>query len=379
MRILLLADTHIGFDLPRRTRVTRRRRGHDFLANFRLALTPALRREVDFVVHGGDLLFRSIVPPSTVEMAMEPLVEVAEAGIPVYLVPGNHERSKIPAHLWANNPLIHVFDQPRTFFHEVGERSIAISGFPYVRDVRQHFTSLIDATGHRADSADVAILCMHQAVEGARVGGSDFTFRNGKDVVRGGDIPGSLDAIFTGHIHRAQVLRRDLQRNILAAPVIYPGSVERTSWAEQDEPKGYVIVTIGESETATDHRRVTDHRSLEWVQLPARPMVDVHVQSATHRETVESSLQSQLARLPKNAIVRVHLQGEWNPDVQLALAAANLRELAPDTMNISLHEPRNARAAGKAVRRKHAEPPHAHKPRQAPPPSAAPRMSLDHR
>ena len=333
MRILLIADTHIGFDLPRRARVTRRRRGHDFLANFQQALAPALRRDVDIVLHGGDLLFRSIVPPGTVEMAMAPLIEVASSGVPVYLVPGNHERSRIPLHLWASHPRIHVFDRPRTFHHQVGARSIEISGFPYIRDIRGRFPAVIEDTGHRPDATDAAILCMHQATEGARVGPGNFAFRDGPDVVRGRDIPGSFDAVFSGHIHRAQVLRRDLHRNILSAPVIYPGSVERTSWAEKDEPKGYVIVTLGEASPGVDHR------NLQWVQLPARPMIDVPIESSPERGRVEASLRLQLSQLPPDAIVRVLLQGTWSPGARRALGAANLRDLAPATMNITLHEP----------------------------------------
>ena len=53
IRVLLLADTHLGFDQPVRPRVERRRRGPDFFANTRLALAPALRGEVDLVVHLG--------------------------------------------------------------------------------------------------------------------------------------------------------------------------------------------------------------------------------------------------------------------------------------------------------------------------------------
>jgi hypothetical protein len=30
----------------------------------------------------------------------------------------------------------------------------------------------------------------------------------------------------------------------LAAPVLYPGSVERTSWVENGEPKGYLALEI---------------------------------------------------------------------------------------------------------------------------------------
>ena len=88
----MLADTHIGLDYPLQPCIDRRRRGYDFLNNFRLALQPALQREVDLVVHGGDLFDRSRVPEALVQIALEPLLEVAASGVPVFLVPGNHER-----------------------------------------------------------------------------------------------------------------------------------------------------------------------------------------------------------------------------------------------------------------------------------------------
>jgi DNA repair exonuclease SbcCD nuclease subunit len=91
MRILFLADTHLGVDLAFRPRIERRRRGPEFFANFKRALQPALDGQVDCVVHGGDLLFRSKVPARLVQMAFEPLRQVADREIPVYLVPGNHE------------------------------------------------------------------------------------------------------------------------------------------------------------------------------------------------------------------------------------------------------------------------------------------------
>ena len=55
VRILLLADSHLGFDHPVRPRVRRRRRGEDFLANHRRALRAAVDGKVDLVVHGGDV------------------------------------------------------------------------------------------------------------------------------------------------------------------------------------------------------------------------------------------------------------------------------------------------------------------------------------
>jgi hypothetical protein len=46
IRILLLADTHLGFDLPVNPRINRRRRGHDFLANYATALQPVTGKSI---------------------------------------------------------------------------------------------------------------------------------------------------------------------------------------------------------------------------------------------------------------------------------------------------------------------------------------------
>jgi exonuclease SbcD len=227
-RILLIADTHLGFDLPFRPRIKRRRRGPDFFSNFELALEPALRNEVDIVVHAGDFFFRSRVPTTLVQMAMAPLVRLADEGIPVLIVPGNHERSRLPLHLWTVHPNIHIFDKPRTFQFGIGGLNAAFAGFPFARKVRHDFTSLVERSGYQCVEADVRLLCMHQTVEGAQVGTVDYTFRSGPDVIRGRDIPTGFAAILGGHIHRSQVLRRDLGGRELAAPVVYPGSIERT-------------------------------------------------------------------------------------------------------------------------------------------------------
>ena len=179
LRVLLLADTHLGFE----------RRGPDFFANFLTALQPALRGEVDVVVHGGDVFFRSRIPPSLVVQAFQPLAQVAARGVPVLVVPGNHERSHIPHPLLAVHRGVHIFDRPRTFVLPFACGPVAFSGFPYAHDVRARFPELLRETGPPARDAAVRLLCMHHAVEGARVGTPEFVFDRGPDVVRGRDLP----------------------------------------------------------------------------------------------------------------------------------------------------------------------------------------------
>ena len=332
VRVLLTADTHLGFDLPFRPRIKRRRRGHDFLANFERALQPVLAGEADLVVHGGDLFYRSKVPAPLVEMAIAPLIRVAERGVPVFLVPGNHERSRIPLHLWARHPSVHIFDEPKTYICRVGELSVALAGFPFSKAARDHFSQLVCRAGQDGLEADVRLLCVHQIVEGAQVGSVNYTFRRGPDVVPGRDVPGGFAAVLAGHVHRSQMLTRDLRGRPLAAPVIYPGSVERTSFAERDEEKHHVLLRV-----EPDCRCGGRLADVSFIRLPARPMVDlVVVLDGLKGESLTKHLQARFASLDPEAVVRVQVRGSVSPAVRAALSAPSLRAIAPSTMNVSL-------------------------------------------
>ena len=326
VRILLVADTHLGFDDPARPRVQRRRRGPDFFAGFERALRPARRGEVDLVVHGGDLLYRSRVPPGLVERALAPLRHVADLGVPVFLVPGNHERSRIPFPLLAQHRNLFVFHRPHTFVTTVAGLRVALAGFPFVR--RIDLARLLDQTGWRRPAAEIRLLCMHQAVEGAQVGVQDFTFRAGGDVVARHEIPRGFAAVLSGHIHRWQVLDRGG-----ATPVLYPGSVERTSFQERREEKGCLLLR---AEPGPDGGRLADWR---FVRLPTRPMrvVEVNAQGlGTAR--LKARLRARLAACDPEAVVRVCVQGA-------PLPAGLVRALAPPGMNVTVSRRRPAETA----------------------------------
>jgi DNA repair exonuclease SbcCD nuclease subunit len=329
--MLFIADTHLGFDLPFRPRVVRRRRGPDFFRNFERALAPALDGSVDCVVHGGDLLYRSKVPAKLVTMAFEPLKRVADRGTPVFLVPGNHERSEIPYRLLAAHPKIHVFDRPKTLLLSIDGFHLAISGFPYVRDqIRKNFPRILERTGWRQTKADGHILCIHHCLEGATVGPNNYMFRYHEDVIKANDIPTGFAAILSGHIHRFQVITKDLRGRPIAAPVLYPGSIERTSFAERDEKKGYLTLEIETS-------GLLRGRLKSWIfhELPTRPMrqVELHADSLGDVE-LSLLIRNTLEKLPEDSIVKIKLYGEVHKDSLSGVTAASLRSLAPPTMNV---------------------------------------------
>lgn len=239
MRLLFLSDTHLGHDLPARPRSARPRRGAEFFESFEAALGPARAGEVDAVLHAGDLLYRSRVPAWLSDAALAPLRALADAGVPVLLLPGNHERGELPHPLLALHPNLHVFDRPRTVVLEAGGVRVAFSGFPYARDVRARFGALLAAATAGAPAPDVRLLCLHHCVEGATCGPADFTFRDGPDVIPRAALPRDVAAVLCGHVHRHQVLRAPG-----LPPVIYSGSTERTSAAEAGETKGVVLLWL---------------------------------------------------------------------------------------------------------------------------------------
>ena len=328
----MMADTHLGFDLPFRPRIKRRRRGLDFFANYNRALKPALNGEVDAVVHGGDVLYRSKVPPRLVEMAFEPLKRVADKGVAVYLVPGNHERSSIPHGHLAAHPNIHVFDHPRTFILQTPSGSLALAGFPFVRaGIRQDFLRQLAQTGWQDVKADTYVLCIHQSVDGAVVGPAGYTFRYAHDVIRTTDIPSVFAAALAGHIHRFQVLTEDLKKEPLSTPVFYPGSIERTSFAEKDELKGYLML---EFETAGPSSRALKRWSFH--ELPARPMIQLDLNAAgMNGPQVRAWIQSHLYEIPADSVVKLKVHGRISAEAMAVIRAPALRALAPETMNIN--------------------------------------------
>ncbi|MFN8616109.1 MAG: metallophosphoesterase [Dehalococcoidia bacterium] len=323
VRMVVFGDTHLGFDLPGRARIERRRRGDDFAANFRRVLEYA-RETADVVVHLGDFFHRSRVPAFVVEDAFGQLANLAGAGIPVVIVPGNHDRSRLPASLWLGHPNIHVFTAPGTFTVAVRELRVGFAGFPFAwGDLRLGFAGLLGQCAANAGPADVSFLCMHHTVAGARVGPNGYTFRGGRDVLPTGHLPKAYHAVLSGHIHRHQLLEGD------HPTVYYPGSTERTSFAEREETKGFLDLSV----SVGDHSEASLAHS--FVPLPARPMVDVALPATLAGDQATTFLSNAAAGMPPDAVVRVSVPSE-REDLVGGLSAEILRSVFPATMNVQL-------------------------------------------
>ncbi|NND34291.1 MAG: DNA repair exonuclease, partial [Saprospiraceae bacterium] len=292
--ILFFADSHLGFDFPVRPRSKTKRRGGDFFTNFEYILQTALEQQVDLVIHGGDLFDRSKVHPSIVNKAYDRLFDFVDSGIPLALIPGNHDRSTLPTSLFLQHPNLYIFYEPRVYNLNLKNQFFQIAGFPFIRNIGQEIISVVDDLEKRLSKGSTSLLCMHQAIQGATVGPANYTFHPGPQVISKKDLKSSFNLYLSGHIHRHQIIH--VHHEDRSTPFIYPGSIERTSFAERDEEKGFVYLEFNSKETP----RIT------FEQLPSRPMQQIKIEDKiTSKSQLVSLLRSQVKAVDQRAILQI--------------------------------------------------------------------------
>jgi exonuclease SbcD len=120
-----------------------------------------------------------------------------------------------------------------------------------------------------------------------------------------------IDYVALGHIHQHQ------DRNDGGTiPVVYAGSIERVSFKEADERKGFVLVEIDASRphpsttNSADGEDAEGRARMAYVQTPARRFVSVYVDAREAPEPTEAILASIAREDVAGAVVRVRYRIE---------------------------------------------------------------------
>jgi DNA repair exonuclease SbcCD nuclease subunit len=141
------------------------------------------------------------------------------------------------------------------------------------------------------------------------------------------EIPDCFDAVLSGHMHRAQVLREETRgRN-----VYYPGSTERTAFAEREETKGFLILTCGIRE---NRKRM----ECDFVPLPVRPMRAERIPAPGTSAGLERRLRRMAETLTPDTVLRLDVEGVPVPGGYARLSAM-VREIFPPAMNLEIRWP----------------------------------------
>lgn len=330
LRILHLADSHIGSQLPARPRRRdERRRGDDIVHSYQRVLQRAREFDVDLVLHAGDVFDEPNPSDAAISAASNPLLSLAADGFPVVIIPGNHERSVLPGSLFLSHPNVHIFGIAETRVFTLRGRRVAIVGIPCIRrHSAARFAAVLDETRWAETKAELNILLTHQAFDSSTCGPANYRFRKGnEDVVDRAHLPSAFHYVAAGHIHRHQVLgTRDHDAFTFDGcnvPVVYSGSVDRISFAEQDEPKGCML--LEESERGFSHRFI-EHEVRAMMRFP----LDV---SGLSRSAIRAAAVAWSVTLPRGALAQVRLSGRTTPTEMRGLQlAAEIHNARPDLL-----------------------------------------------
>jgi len=358
MKILHFADLHLGVEsyghLNPETGLSTRL--EDFLKALDQVVDYALENRIDLVLFCGDA-YKSREPSQTQQREFAKRIRrLSTGGIPLFLLIGNHDlpnaigratTTEIFDTLAVKN--VHVSNRPEVYRIPTKSGIIQIASLPWLRRsallakeetknldfdqlnqrLQQVLTNIIAANISKLDPGLPSILAAHVWVSGAQVG-SERAMTIGQEhaLLLSNVANPAFDYIALGHIHKHQVLSQN-------PPVIYPGSLERLDFSEEEDDKGFYLVEIepdqkkGEGRVSFDFHQITGRRFLTV-------NINIEPEDADPTLTVLKAIAEQPDKI-RDAIVRLQIslpaecQGQLRDnDIRNAIKEAHYFTIAKD-------------------------------------------------
>ena len=338
MRIIHFADLHIGVENYSRTdpETGLSTRLLDFLNALDQLVEYALTQKADLVLLAGDA-YKSRDPNQTQQREFaRRLATLSSAGIPVFLLVGNHDLPNAMGRATAIEifntlevPRLHVGDEISNYLIDTPSGPLQITSLPWPK--RSALLTLEDTRGlsiekvnerlqtilaqdirtlsEKLDPNLPAILAGHVTVNGAKLG-SERAMMLGQDhSLRPSHLHlPAYDYIALGHIHKHQVVRDN-------PLMVYAGSLQRVDFGEENDPKGFCVIDIDAQRT--QGRRLTDFR-FEEVNARAFNTIDVNLPPITPDPTKDVLRAIQRNRIAE-AIVRLRISLTADQSVRLRM------------------------------------------------------------
>jgi exonuclease SbcD len=350
VRLLHTADIHLGAKTygRRDPETGLNTRLLDVRRSLEAVVDRALADDVDAFLFCGDAYHTADPTPTQQKIFAECLQPVADAGIPIVLIIGNHDHpvtygraSSLDIFEYVDGdvhcyrrpaPQVQVIDTPsgplqliplpwpirsqiltkeeyRSMTPEELRQFIEEKYVTYVQrradDIAAGKTvERADGTEHTLSPDIPTVLAGHVTLQGAELAGSERTTLIAADpkFTVGQLAVAPIDYVALGHIHRAQ--NRNPEGH---PPVVYAGSIERVTFKERDDDKGFYRADLDAEADAVD---------LTFVETPARPFVALQVDARDAEDPTERILSPIEAADVTDAVVRVRYHVE---EAQLSL------------------------------------------------------------
>jgi exonuclease SbcD len=293
VKVLHFADVHLGVENYGRPDAATglHTRLLDFVRSFDELLEYALAEAVDLVLFCGDAYKNRDPNPTHQREFARRIHRLASAGIPVFLLIGNHDIPRTAGRadtldIFATLEVANVYVGRRPATHTIPTRSgpVQIVALPWI--VRSHLLSreeyknrslseIEEWTLHKVENIleeevegldpDLpTILAVHGTVRGATYG-SERSVMLGQELLLPMsflNIP-AFDYVALGHIHRHQVLQQK------DPPIVYAGSLDRIDFGEEKEAKGFVVAEVERGQAEFKFVQLTSTRRFVTINVQA--------------------------------------------------------------------------------------------------------------
>jgi len=289
-KFLHLSDVHLGC---RRYQIEERTK--DFFRSWHdLIVNHALPNEVDFVLIAGDFFDRRQIDPQTMNHALAGLQLLKDAGIPVVVIEGNHDRhDAVSPYSWMRS-----FSQAGFFIllEPFADAESSMQMRPWDEEAREG--SYIDIKGARifgtrwyGTTANVAMTLVGDSIRRARAEGLFHILMLHTDVEgqlnrpipalsveKLKELRSLVDYVALGHTHK---------RFEVEGWAFNPGSLEACSIDEYREERGAYLVEVSDShEVKADFIRDYVQRPFQRLSFDVSGAADAEAVHAGVAETV---------------------------------------------------------------------------------------------
>ena len=267
-KIAHIADLHLGYSAYSASETGINVRELDGYKAFMNVVSSILERgDINCVVVAGDVFHDPNPSNRARKVAQEGFLKLGLAGIPVFILAGNHDVTDVRGDVRANELLHRPTDN--VFSSVTPLRTVELPGGVGVLHLVSHhmFSGLDDgALGDLASLTRVDglnVLSAHGSLRDPDSGDYTRVARAVREVPISSGIveSGVFDAVMLGHIHSSGSVRPDIWGDM----VWYSGSLVRRGFSDSPGARGYVVHSFNDNGSLSD---------VQFIEVGQRPQFD---------------------------------------------------------------------------------------------------------
>ena len=282
-KIAHFADTHLGY-----RQYGIREREEDFYDSFNKIIDDMIEKNVDYVIHSGDLFEIAKPPIKALFTAQKGFEKLMDNGVKIYVIAGNHDILKqkgslIPQELYKNDNF-NILSTKNHSFKLTDD--IFLGGIPYLSNQYEDYMKIfLNEILKDSKKYKFKILMLHGSISKYFNFNPEFNLEV---------IPEGFDYYALGHLHNR--IKEKFKGGILS----YPGSTEIRSSEEikdyQKQGKGYNLITINED------------INVEYINIPLkREFIRENIDYVNLDDRLDK-LESKIKDLPEKPLVQLTIK-----------------------------------------------------------------------